>query len=295
MAKVLIIGTSSFIGTNFRKVSKNQIIREVSLKDTQPEEIDFSDVEVVLHLAAIVHQSKKIENSEYLFVNRDLCTRTAKQAKACGVKQFILLSTVKVYGQYIPGSEPWNEDSVCYPEDSYGMSKFEAELALRKLEDSDFIVSTVRTPIVYGPGVTANILKLIKLIERFPLLPFKQVSNSRYYTNIENLVGFIDRIIEIKASGTFIAMDDMPLSTTLLVRHLSNYMHKKVLLFKLPDLLVKIGITLKPEIFGRLYGSFYLDNTKTKKVLNYKPPFTTEEGLAKMISSYLALKKHRIV
>jgi nucleoside-diphosphate-sugar epimerase len=295
MAKVLIIGTSSFIGTNFRKVSKNQIIREVSLKDTQPEEIDFSDVEVVLHLAAIVHQSKKIKNSEYLFVNRDLCTRTAKQAKACGVKQFILLSTVKVYGQYIPGSEPWNEDSACYPEDSYGMSKFEAELALRKLEDSDFIVSTVRTPIVYGPGVTANILKLIKLIERFPLLPFKQVTNSRYYTNIENLVGFIDRIIEIKASGTFIAMDDMPLSTTLLVRHLSNYMHKKVLLFKLPDLLVKIGITLKPEIFGRLYGSFYLDNTKTKKVLNYKPPFTTEEGLAKMISSYLALKKHRIV
>jgi nucleoside-diphosphate-sugar epimerase len=295
MAKVLIIGTSSFIGTNFRKVSKNQIIREVSLKDTQPEEIDFSDVEVVLHLAAIVHQSKKIKNSEYLFVNRDLCTRTAKQAKACGVKQFILLSTVKVYGQYIPGSEPWNEDSACYPEDSYGMSKFEAELALRKLEDSDFIVSTVRTPIVYGPGVTANILKLIKLIEKFPLLPFKQVSNSRYYTNIENLVGFIDRIIEIKASGTFIAMDDMPLSTTLLVRHLSNYMHKKVLLFKLPDLLVKIGITLKPEIFGRLYGSFYLDNTKTKKVLNYKPPFTTEEGLAKMISSYLALKKHRIV
>ncbi len=293
MAKVLITGSNSFIGTNYRKVSENQIISEVSLKENQTAKIDFINSDVVLHLAAIVHQSKKIDIKEYFRVNRDLCIRVAEQAKRAGVRQFIFLSTVKVYGKFIPGSDPWTEDSECYPDDAYGISKYEAELGLRKLEDAEFIVSIIRTPIVYGPGVAANILKLIKLIEKFPLLPFGNVNNNRHYTYVENLVGFIDKIIETNASGTFIAMDDIALSTTELVLYFSKLLHRKIILFKLPELLIKVGVAIKPNIFDRLYRSFYLDNTKTKNLLSFTPHFSTEEGLAMMISSYVAGKKKK--
>jgi nucleoside-diphosphate-sugar epimerase len=162
---------------------------------------------------------------------------------------------------------------------------------LKKLEDPDYVVSIVRTPIVYGPGVTANMLKLIKLIEKFPVLPFGKVNNSRHYTYIENLVGFIDRIIALKASGTFIVMDESALSTTDLVMYLSKFLHRKIVLFRFPDFIIKTGVYLIPNFFDRLYRSFILDNTKTKRILNYTAPFSTEEGLASMVSSYSDSRK----
>ena len=295
MTKVLITGANSFIGTNFQEFSQYTSIEEISLFDNKAEDIEFDKYDVVLHLAAIVHQSKKINTEKYFSVNRDLCLKVAEQAKISGVRQFIFLSTVKVYGKYAAGSDPWNEDSQCNPEDAYGSSKYEAELGLKKLEDPDFIVSIVRTPIVYGPGVVANILKLIKLVENFPILPFLHVNNNRHYTYVENLVGFIDRIIETKASGTFIAMDDKALSTTELVLCLSGLLKRKPILFRFSDIIIKAGITLMPVIFERLFMSFYLDNSKTKRLLNYSPMFSTEEGLGKMISSYMDSKKQGVL
>jgi UDP-glucose 4-epimerase len=124
MNRILITGTKSFIGTSFCKYSENQNLREVSLADKYLEEVDFASIDVVLHLAAIVHQSKKIGEQEYFHVNRDLPVRVAEQAKRSGVKQFIFLSTVKVYGKFISGSDPWKEDSYCLPYDGYGKSKY---------------------------------------------------------------------------------------------------------------------------------------------------------------------------
>jgi len=293
MTEVLITGANSFIGINFIRFSKYRNVKEISLLETAPENIDFRDVDVVLHLAAIVHQPRSSHRDDYYKVNRDLCKEVANHAKLSGVKNFVFLSTVKVYGKFIPDSDPWNESTACYPDDDYGKSKYEAELALKKLEDSDFIVSVIRTPIVYGPGVKANILRLIKLVEKFPILPFGKVSNRRNYTYVENLVGFIDRIIEVRPSGTFIAMDDTALSTTDLVLFLSKFLYRKIVLFKLPDLFVRTGVTLYPGFFDRLYGSFILDNSKTKELLNYKPPFSPEEGLKRTISFYLESKDQK--
>ncbi len=99
MTKILITGANSFIGINFQRFSRYNDIEEVSLLKNKPEELKLSKYDVILHLAAIVHQSKKIPESDYFFVNRDLCIRTAEQAKKEGVKQFIFLSTLKVYGE----------------------------------------------------------------------------------------------------------------------------------------------------------------------------------------------------
>jgi len=231
MRKILITGANSFVGTNFIRFSLNNDIREISLFENNPDEIDFTSYNVVIHLVAIVHQSEQIQEAEYFRINRDLCLKVAERAKKGGVKQFIFLSTVKVYGEYNPVSGPWNEDSVCIPEDAYGKSKYEAEIALRKMEAKDFTVSIIRTPLVYGVGVKANMLSILRLVDRVSVLPLADVNNKRSFTSAENLVAFIDRIIERRASGIFIAMDEKPLSTTELVNLISKHLNRKVYLF----------------------------------------------------------------
>jgi nucleoside-diphosphate-sugar epimerase len=286
MAKILITGTNSFVGTNIRKYSKYTEIEEISLFDKNPEDIDFTGYDVVIHLVAIVHQTIKISEVEYFKINRDLCIEVAKFAKKAGVKQFVFLSTVKVYGKFIKGYSFWNEKSQCFPDDAYGKSKYAAEIALKELNDSNFTVSIVRTPLVYGEGVKANMLSILKLIKKFHFLPFKNVNNRRSFTSAENLVAFIDRIIEKRASGIFIAMDKDAISTSELVLMISDTLGKKVRLFKMPELFVKIGIILLPKFFDRLYGSFEMDNTETLRVLEFTPPLSSQEGIKKMVHSF---------
>lgn len=292
MEKILITGANSFVGTNYILNSKYNNIEEISLLNTNPNDIKFSKYTVVFHLVAIVHQSKQIHESEYFRVNRDLCLHVANNAKKAGVRQFIFMSSVKVYGKFIPGSGPWDEKSLCFPEDSYGKSKYEAELLLKKLESPDFIVSIVRTPLVYGEGVKANMYGILKFIDNFRILPFRNVENKRNFTSVENLTAFIDRIILKKAGGTFIAMDKEALSTTHLVYLISKYLDKKVILFKIPNFIIKLGKRFAPKIFDRLYGSFEMDNRATLKKLDFCPPFSTEHGIEKMVKSYkLARRK----
>src|SRR5450759_4076326 len=126
MIRILITGTNSFVGKNFLKYSTFKDVDEIYLFENKPCEIDFSKYDVVIHLVAIVHQTKRIPEEEYFRVNKDLCLEVAKHAKDAGIKQFIFLSTVKVYGEFIHGSIPWNEFSECHPDDSYGISKYEA-------------------------------------------------------------------------------------------------------------------------------------------------------------------------
>ena len=285
MPQILITGADSFVGTNFRRFSKIKVIREVDMIENKPEDIDLTGVDVVLHVAAIVHQTKKIQESEYFRINRDLAVEVAQLAKQTGVKQFIFLSTVKVYGGFKPGMSVWNEETECKPVDSYGKSKYEAEKGLKKLQSPEFIVSIVRTPLVYGKGVRANMLNIIKLVRLLPILPLGGIQNKRNFTYIENLVGFIDRIIERNVSGIFIAMDDGTLSTTHLVKIISAALNKKRVLFRIPGFFFKAGKAVLPVIFDRLYGSFELNNSKTRKILNYNPPISSEEGVRRTIQT----------
>lgn len=290
MPKILITGANSFLGKNYIRHSKFRDVEEVSLIEKIPEDIKFNQFSIIIHLAAIVHQSKKISENVYFEINRDLCHKVAENAKKAGVKQFVFLSTVKVYGDSRGGSKPLNEDSPCNPDDSYGKSKLEAEHGLRKLEDENFTVSIIRTPLVYGSGVKANMLSIMKLCEQFPILPFGDIDNRRSFTFVENLVAYIDRIIEKRESGVFIAMDKDSLSTSELLRLISKYLRKKVILIKVPEIFLKIGNVFFPQILSRLYGSLEFDNSKTLKLLDFKTPYSTEEGIKKMVDAYIANK-----
>ena len=151
-----------------------------------------------------------------------------------------------------------------------------------ELEDDDFRVSIIRTPIVYGYGVKANIKALVNLVNKVPFLPFGKTENKRSMVYIGNLCHLVDKIIEEKQSGIFLASDDKPLSTSKLIELISENLNKKVYLIKIPffETLLKL---IKPSFHKRLYGSLEVDNSITKKKIGLVNPYSVEEGIKFMI------------
>lgn len=286
MKKIAITGSSGFIGSFLIKNSSEYSIQEVDLLVQKVDDVDFLGVESVVHLAAIAHQKNLKEESLYYRVNRDLAFEIAKHAKQQGVKHFVFMSTVKVYGESTDEGQPWDENSNCFPSDAYGKSKYEAECLIRELGDDNFKVAVIRSPLVYGAGVKANMYNLIKLVDRFSILPFGGVNNKRSMVYVGNLVAIIKQIIDKQASGLFIPGDREPLSTNQLCIFIANSLGKKVHLVKIPKFLLNISKKIKPSIYNRLFGSLYLDNSKTNQTLQFLPPFSSEQGIGIMVEWY---------
>ena len=191
------------------------------------------------------------------------------------------MSTVKVYREET--SNVYTETTICNPEDEYGKSKLKAELELSKLEDENFKVSILRTPIIYGYGVKANIKNLVNLVNKIPVLPFGKIENKRSMVYIGNLCHLVDEVITQQKSEIFLASDDQPLSTSRLIELMAKNLDKKVYLVKIPffESLLKL---VKPSFYKRLYGSLEIDNSITKEKLNLQNPYSIEDGIRLMIN-----------
>lgn len=279
--KLLLTGSTGFVGTHFIDKYKDKYnIQKFSFLNDDFSTLDATGVDVVFHLSALVHQMGGASAEEYEKVNVTQTLELAEKAKESGVKQFVFMSTVKVYGEET--DDVYTENSECYPEDEYGKSKLKAEQELLKLESEDFVVSIVRTPIVYGYGVKANIKNLVSLVKKVPVLPFGAIENRRSMVYIGNLCHLVDVVIEQEKSGIFLASDDEPLSTTRLIEFVAKNLDKKIYLIKIPffDTLLKL---LKPSFRKRLYCSLEVDNTLTKERLNLKNPYSVEDGIKLMI------------
>ena len=280
MKKLLITGSNGFVGSYFiHKYKDKYDIKTFSFLKDDLNALDCSDVDVVFHLSALVHQMGGASTEEYERVNVSQTLELAQKAKENGVKHFVFMSTVKVYGEETESK--YTEDSICHPEDEYGKSKLKAEL--QKLEDDNFNISIVRTPIVYGYGVKANIKSLVNLVNKISILPFGKIKNKRSMVYIGNLCHLVYEIITQEKQGIFLASDDEPLSTTRLIELIAKNLHKKVYLIKVPffESLLKI---LKPSFHKRLYGSLEVDNAITKQKLNLKNPYSVEDGIKLMIN-----------
>ncbi len=278
---ILLTGANGFIGNYFlQKYLYKYQIKCFSFRNDHITSLDLSELDTIFHLSALVHQMGGASKEEYEKVNVIQTLELATKAKAGGVKHFIFMSTVKVYGEET--NIVYNENSICTPQDEYGKSKLKAELELKKLEDENFKVSIIRTPIVYGYGVKANIKNLVKLVDRVSILPFAKINNRRSMVYIGNLCHLVDEIITQKKSGVFLASDDQAISTSQLINLIAKSVHKKIYLIKIPlfPFLLKF---LKPSFYQRLYGSLEVDNTATKNELNLLNPYSTIEGVNYMI------------
>lgn len=282
MTTLLLTGSTGFIGTYFQDQFQGRYkIKTFSFLRDDFNKLDLTGVSAVIHLSALVHQMKKEPTyDEYFKVNLEQTIQIAKKAKESGVKQFVFMSTVKVYGEET--NKAYEENSICNPEDNYGESKLKAERELQKLENRNFIVSIIRTPIVYGAGVKANIKNLVALVQKAPILPFGSINNKRSFVYVGNLCDMVDRIIQTKKSGIFLAADDEPISITELIQLISRAMGKKTVLIKIP-LFESLLKRLKPSIHKRLYGNLIVDNAFTKQKLNFKNRYSTKQGIELML------------
>lgn len=255
----------------------------------------LKDADVVIHLAARVHvmTDKHIDPlADFRRVNVESTMNLARQAASLGVKRFIFVSSIKVNGESTEKVIPFKADDNPNPQDPYGVSKLEAETGLMQLaKKTGMEVVVVRPPLVYGPGVKANFLSMIKMLDKGTPLPFGNVDNKRSLVFIDNLVDLLIRVIDHpKAAGqVFLVSDDHDVSTTTLLKSMSSALGKKAKLIPVPLFFLKAIFYLigKPRLSQRLLGSLCLDISKTKELLNWNPPVSFEEGIFLTAKSFL--------
>jgi UDP-4-keto-D-QuiNAc 4-reductase len=245
----------------------------------------LSSIDVVIHLAARVHQMKDTSAdplSEFRSINTQATKDLAIAAATAGVKRFVYLSSIKVNGD--GQAAPYTEQSEPQADDPYGMSKWEAECVLNDLAATTGLeVVILRPPLVYGAGVKANFLNLMKLVDRGIPLPLGAVQNQRSLVYVGNLVDAIATCAtHPNAVGqTFLVSDNADVSTAELVEKIAKSMNKPVRLVSIsPVLLTNLArIFGKTATVDRLFGSLTIDSSKLRQTLNWQPPFSLEEGL----------------
>lgn len=263
---------------------------------TQPLLLPSLDaVQVVIHAAARVHVMKNDSAvdplSEFRWVNVEGTLRLAQRAAEAGVKRFIFISSIKVNGESSQPGKPFTADDYPNPLDPYGVSKYEAEEALKQLgRDTGMEVVVIRPPLVYGPGVKANFLTMLGWLNKGIPLPLGAIRNQRSLVAIANLVSLIVTCIDHPAAAnqTFLVSDGEDLSTTQLLRRLSQALGKPARLVPLPEWILKLAASIlgKQEIAQRLCGSLQVDISKNRELLGWTPPINMDKALLQAAGYY---------
>jgi nucleoside-diphosphate-sugar epimerase len=252
----------------------------------------LNQVDTVIHLAARVHvmQSDAGEPlAEYLKVNLHGTENLAKQAANSGVKRLVYLSSVKVNGEVTLQGSKFTEDGQPNPQDPYGVSKWQAEQALRRIaQNSSLEVVIIRPPLVYGPGVKANFAALMRAVQGGWPLALGSVQNRRSLVALDNLVDLVLTCLSHAgaANETFLVSDGHDLSTTELVRGLARAANMPARLMPVPVWALRAGATLlgmEGEV-QRLCGNLQVDISKARSVLGWHPPVAVDEALRRAVA-----------
>lgn len=282
-----VTGATGFIGQALLAAWQSRPdweLRAVSLRRTSVEDLD-GPVDVVLHLAGLAHQMRGAPDAEYQRVNTALTLALAKRAKALGARQFLFVSTVKVYGESSAPGSPLTEASPRQPLDAYGRSKAEAEEGLQVLADEAFAVTILRLPLVCGPGVKGNLPRLIDLVRKIPLLPFGGIENRRSLLTLVTLRQALERLIESRMGGAFLIADHPALSTSELVRRIGRASGRVPFLLPIPSWLRRLAEVWRPALAARLFGSLELNDSSTRARLGMSEPDVDllEDAIAGMV------------
>lgn len=314
-AKVLITGAGGFVG---RFVCKRLLhggygVRACGREAVRPPQVPaecewvqvgelgpetdwatvLEGVRAVVHLAGRVHQLGERETraaQQYRRINVDGTLHLAETAAAAGVQRFIFLSSVKVNGERTirDKDDEWqrfSEKDTPHPVDAYGVSKWEAEQGLSHIAEGGHLAVTVlRPPLVYGPGVGANFLRLMRAVKRGVPLPLQSIVNLRSLIYVENLADAIATCLEKEAAcnKTYL-VSDVTISTPDLIYALAIALGCRPNLIYMPAWILRtIGvITFHYATVSRLLDSLAIDDARIRSDLHWTPPFTAQQGLEK--------------
>ena len=317
MSNILVTGASGFVGQSLCSAllsggfsvraavrSERPLLIADSLEAVTIGEIgnqtdwstEFVHIDCVIHCAARAHVMNEAEAdalAAYRAVNVDGTCRLAEQAAEMGVRRLVYLSSIKVNGEQTVPGEHFNSFDNVFPEDPYGISKWEAEQALHEIASRTGLeVVIIRPPLVYGPGVKGNFLSMLGWLSRGLPLPLEAIQNQRSLVGIDNLVDLLITCVDhpSAANQTFLVSDDEDLSTTELLRRLGAALEKPARLLPIPASLLELAARLvgKQDIAQRLLGNLQVDISKTKEMLDWTPPAGVDEGLRKTAQWYLS-------
>lgn len=315
--QLLITGSSGFVGRQLiRQLQGHSNYNTRALVRTMPDVLatdvdyvqlsDFSTVtaehpamrglDVVVHLASRVHVMNDTESDPleaFRRVNVGHTLQLARSAVAAGAKRFIFVSSVKVNGEQTAFGRPYSETDNPLPVDPYGISKMEAEDALRELAaQTGLEVVIVRPVLVYGPGVKANFANMMRWLKKGVPLPFGAISNQRSLVALDNLVSFILTCVSHPAAAnqTFLISDGEDVSTTQLLIRLGEALGSPARLIPVPEWLLVLGASLlgRKALSQRLCGSLQVDITKSRQLLGWASVVTLQEGLNATAQHYLS-------
>ncbi len=305
--KVLVTGASGFVGTALcarLAAAGVGVVPAVRSKLGLPHEVvvdnldaatdwrlALSDCDAVVHLAARVHMMDDTPQDHlalYRATNTEATLNLARQAAQAGVKRFVFISTIKVNGE--GGDAPYRETDVPAPEDAYATSKWEAEQGLTQIAgETGLEIVILRPPLVYGPGVKANFMRLMQTVRKGWPLPLGSIHNRRSLLYLGNFIDAIRLCIEHPAAAgqTFLLDDGEPVSTPELIRAVARAMGRPARLWAVPvGVLERLGTLLgKRAAVARLTGSLYVDSSFVRSRLGWTPPYSMASGLAETVAS----------
>ncbi len=305
MKRMLVTGSTGFIGARLCRVAneKGLSVRRALRHESRPDGVVVGDigpdtdwtsalegVDRIIHLAARVHvmnDNSKEPLAEFRRVNVEGTLNLARQAAGAGVKRLVFLSSVKVNGETTEPDRPFTVQDKPDPQDHYALSKYEAEQALRRVEkDTGLEVVIIRSPLVYGPGVKANFLRLIKAVQKGVFFPLGRVTNKRSLVALDNLVDMIITCLDHPAAAgqTFLVSDGEDVTTPELIRKIARAMDRKPRLLPVPPYLLRIagGILGKRAEVERLVGSLQVDISHTCETLGWKSVVSMDEQLRRL-------------
>lgn len=244
-------------------------------------------VDGVVHLAARVHVMQDTASdplAEFRRVNVAGTLNLARQAALAGVRRLVFVSSVKVNGEGTMPGRPYTADDVPAPLDAYGVSKHEAEVGLREIAKATGLEITIIRPVlVYGPGVGANFLAMMRWLYRGVPLPLGAIHNRRSLIAVDNLADLILTCLDHPgaANQVFLASDGEDVSTTELLRRTAQALGKPECLLPVPVPLLNLAARLlgKQDFAQRLCGSLQVDIGKTRAMLEWTPPLSLQAGL----------------
>lgn len=253
MKHILIAGTQSYIGGSFKeylsRFPDRYSVSEIDARGLKPEPEQFEGIDAVFCVAGIAHIKETSENRHlYYEVNRDLVVEIAKAAKTAGVRQFVLLSSMSVYGLT---TGHIRKDTRPEPNTAYGQSKLQADEQIRELEGPEFVFTCLRPPMVYGKNCRGNYQSLRKFALKSPVFPAYQNRRSMIY--IGNLCEFIKQCIDYERGGLFFPQNAEYTDSSRMVRMIAEQHGKKIKMVKVFNWAIRMApLNVVRKVFGNL-------------------------------------------
>lgn len=323
---IVITGITGFVGSALLPaLSQHHQTRAITraefgdLLPTTDYSAALTHADVVIHLAArvhIMHDTAPDPLEAFRRTNTAGTLNLARQAATAGVRRFIYLSSIKVNGEHTQPGQPFTPNDTFPPPrplrddaesgwvrgqggegiDPYAQSKQEAEQALRQLAlETGMEIVIIRPPLVYGPGVKANFLSMMRWLHKGIPLPLGSIHNHRSLVALPNLIDLITTCIDHPAAAnqTFLVSDSEDLSTTDLLRRLGDALGKPARLLPIPQSVLETSLTLlgKRAIAQRLCGSLQIDLSHTRNTLGWTPPVSVDEALRQTAAAYLQAQR----